>query len=178
MIFRPIFKTGQVRHEYGFHAWSSKTIRKHDSIFVVVNHFSKMIHFLSWNNTSNASKIAQFYFDGVVKLYGLRKIIVSDRDVKFMNYFWKTLWHKMRTKLKIFTAHHPQTDGQIEVINKSLKNLLRCLIREHLRIGISSYPLQNLLIIVYVISQKSSPFEVVPGYKSRKHIDLIPMTTS
>jgi len=64
----------------------SMTIRKHDSVFIV-DHFSKMTHFLVCSKTSNASKIAQIYFDGVVKLHGLPNIIVSDRNVKFMNYF-------------------------------------------------------------------------------------------
>jgi len=78
----------------------SKTIRKHDSIFVVVDRFSKMTHFLPCNKTFDASKIAQIYFDGVVTLHGLPKIIVLDRDAKFMSYFWRILWHKMGTKLK------------------------------------------------------------------------------
>jgi len=89
----------------------SKT-EKYDSIFVVVNHFSKMTHFLPCSKTSDASKIAQIYFDGVVKLHVLSKIIMLDRDVKFMGYFWKTLWHKMVTKLKFSTVFHPQIDGQ------------------------------------------------------------------
>jgi len=51
-----------------------KTIRRHDSIFVVVDHFSKISHFLPCNKTSNAFKIAQIYFDRVVKLHYLKPL--------------------------------------------------------------------------------------------------------
>ena len=80
--------------------------------------------------TSDASKIAKLYFNEIVKLYGLPKTIVFDSDVHFMSYFWKTLWHLVGTKLKFSTAFHPQTDGQIEVVNSSLGNLLWCLVGE------------------------------------------------
>jgi len=95
-----------------------KTIRKHDFIFIVVDRFSKMAHFLPCNKTSDASKIAQIYFDGIIKLHDLPKTIVSDRDVKFMHYFWRTLWQKMETKLKFSTAFHLQTDSQTEVVKQ------------------------------------------------------------
>ena len=51
-----------------------KTIRKHDFIFVVVDHFSKIAYFLQCN-TFDAFKIAQIYFNGVVKLHGLPKLL-------------------------------------------------------------------------------------------------------
>ena len=76
------------------------TFRKHDSILVVVDRFSRLAHFLPCSKISNASKIAKLYFDKIVKLYGLPKTIVSDRDVHSMSYFWKTLWHLVGTKLK------------------------------------------------------------------------------
>ena len=102
------------------------TFRKHDSILIVVDRFSKMSHFLPCSKTFDTSKIAKLYFDEIVKLYGLPKTIVFNRDVRFMSYFWKTLWHLVGTKLKFSIAFHPQT----EVVNRSLGNLLRCLVGE------------------------------------------------
>ena len=67
------------------------TFRKHDSILVVDDCFFEMAYFLPCFKTSDASKIAKLYFDEFVKLYGLPKTIVFDRDVRFMSYFWKTL---------------------------------------------------------------------------------------
>ena len=64
-----------------------KTARKHDSILVVVDRFFKMAHFLPCSKTSDASRVITIYFDEVVRLHGLPKTIVSDRDVKFMSYF-------------------------------------------------------------------------------------------
>ena len=66
-------------------------------------------------------------------MHGLPQSIVSDRDVKFMSYFWKTLWAKLGTQLKFSSSFRPQTDGQIEVVNRSLCNLLRCIVRDQLR---------------------------------------------
>jgi hypothetical protein len=37
------------------------------------------------------------------------------------------------TKLKFFAAYHPQTNGETKVVNRSLGNLLRCLVGEHAR---------------------------------------------
>ncbi|PKU70505.1 hypothetical protein MA16_Dca027660 [Dendrobium catenatum] len=85
-----------------------KTLRKHDSVCVAVDRFSKMAHFLPCAKTFDASRVAKLYFDEIVRLHGLPKTIVSDRDVKFTSYFWKTLWFKMCTKLQFSTAFHPQ----------------------------------------------------------------------
>jgi hypothetical protein len=110
-----------------------RTAKKHDSIFMVVNRFSKMAHFIPCTKTTYASRVAKLYFNKIVKLYGLPQTIVSDRDARFTSYFWKTLWHMVGTKLKFSTAYHPQIDGQTDVVNRSLGNLLRCLVSDHNR---------------------------------------------
>ena len=153
-----------------------KTPRKHDSIFVVVDHFSKMAHFIPCSQTLDASKVAKLFFDHVVKLHGLPKTIVSDRDVKFTSYFWKTLWHMLGTKLKFSTAYHPQTDGQTEVVNRSLGNLLRCLVGDNLGNWDLLLPRAEFAYNSSVNrSIGKSPFEVVHGYRPKRPLDLFPL---
>ena len=153
------------------------TFRKHDSILLVVDHFSKMAHFLPCSKTSDASKIAKLYFDEIVKFYGLPKTILSNRDVRFMSYFWKTLWHLVGTKLKFSTAFHPQTDGQTKVVNRSLDNLLRCLVGEVSWNWDSILPTAQLTYNSSVNkSIGTSPFEVVHGCTPRKPLDLLSMS--
>ena len=69
----------------------------------------------------------------VLGRYSVPRSIVSDRDVKFFSYFWKVLWGKLGTKLLFSTTCHPQTDGQTELVNRTLSTLLRTIIQKNLK---------------------------------------------
>ena len=91
-----------------------------DTILVVVDRFSKYNHFLALSHPFTAKTVAGVFCKEIVKLHGLPRSILSDRDVVFTSAFWQELFRLSRTHLRMGTSYHPQSDGQTEVVNRCL----------------------------------------------------------
>ena len=68
-----------------------RTKRGRNSIFMVVDHFSKIAHIIPRHKSDDDTHIADSFFKEVMRLHGLPNTIVSYREGKFLSHFWRTL---------------------------------------------------------------------------------------
>jgi hypothetical protein len=144
------------------------TSRHHDSIWVIVDRFTKVAHFLPVHTTDKAQKYAELYIDQIVCLHGLPQTIVSDRGAQFVARFWEQLQESLGTNLIRSLAYHPQTDGQTERVNQILEDMLRacaidCGKNWDKYLSLAEFAYNNS----YQSSLKMTPFEALSGRRCR-----------
>jgi len=109
-----------------------RSVRGHDSIWVIVDRLTKCAHFLPINQKMSLDKLAKLYVKEIVRLHGVPASIISDRDPRFTSRFWQSLQNTLGTQLRMSSAYHPQTDGQSERTIQSMEDLLRTCVLDHL----------------------------------------------
>ncbi|RDX65416.1 hypothetical protein CR513_55930, partial [Mucuna pruriens] len=136
-----------------------------------------MTHFIACSKINDATHV-DLFFKEVVHLDGLPRTIVSDRDVRLLGHFGRTLWNKLGTKLLFSIVAHPQTDEQTEVLNRALATLLCAIIQKNLKNWKKYLP---HIVFAYnrtVHSTSYSPFEVVYGFNPPTPLDILTLPTN
>jgi len=100
----------------------------------------------------------------MVRLHGVPKKIVSNRNAKFTSKFWKELFVGLGTELALRTTYHPQTDGKTERVNRILEDMLKMYLMHQQRKWEEYLPLVEFTYRNrYQESLKMSPFEALYG---------------
>jgi transposase InsO family protein len=106
-------------------------MKQNDSIMVVVDKLTKAMHFIPMKATHKATNIVEIYMKEFVRIHGVPKEIVSERDPKFTSNFWKGLFKGFGTNLNLSTTYHPESNGKIERKNRVIENMLRMYVMDH-----------------------------------------------
>jgi hypothetical protein len=96
-----------------------------DSLFVVVDRFSKATILTPCNKTITAIETADLYMNNVWRRTGLPIHVISDRGPQFASQVMKETWKKLKVQQALSTAFHPQTDGETERVNQEVEQFLR-----------------------------------------------------
>ncbi|XP_074297160.1 uncharacterized protein LOC141627849 [Silene latifolia] len=92
-------------------------------IWVIVDRLTKPAHFIPMKDTWSKAELAKAYRKNVLKLYGIPKDIVSDRDSRFISKFWQEMQESLGTKLKMSTVFYHVADGQTELTIHMLEDM-------------------------------------------------------
>jgi transposase InsO family protein len=122
-------------------------------------------HLIPTVTTIKASDLAWIYIKEIVRLHGIAKSIVSDRDSKFTAAFWKEVQRLLGTRLLMSTAFHPQTDDATEQVNRSIIQILRALIHPDQKDWVRKVPLMEFAVNSSASASTGyATFELSQGY--------------
>jgi hypothetical protein len=140
----------------------------HDYIWVIVDRFTKVAHFIPVKTTYTGARLAEMYMAQIVCLHGVPKKIVSNRGTQFTSRFSEKLHESMDTHLNFSSAYHPQTDGQTECTNQILEDMLRACALKYGKGWDKSLPYAEFSYNnIYQASLKMSPFEALYSRRCR-----------
>ena len=118
----------------------------YDSILVVVDRYTKYMTILPFNKKYDATQLAYIFIDRIVRIRGFPKEVISDRDKLFRSAYWKTIAAENGVKSKLSTAYHPETDGQTERANRTIRQYLRHYITNNQTNWVQLLPIAELAL--------------------------------
>jgi hypothetical protein len=150
-----------------------ETTSGNDCIVTFVDHLTKRAHWRPCKKTLDAAGFAQLFVDEIVRLHGMPSEIVSDRDVRFQDY-WAEVVRRLGSRLSKSTAFHPQTDGQAENANKTVVRYLQAFATHQVDDWDQLLPLAEFTYNSSIHrSTKMAPFEADLGYTPDLPLDAV-----
>ncbi|MCO5582610.1 hypothetical protein L7F22_036508 [Adiantum nelumboides] len=143
-----------------------RTQSGHDGIWTIIDRFSKQAFFVPVKKTNKPDHLARLFVAQIFRLHGMPETIVSDRDPRFTSLFWKAIWENIGMRLQFSSLFHPQTDGQSEIANSVVLDLLKSYISDQKTQWKRCLPLVEFAYNNTIHSSTGkTPFEIVEGVR-------------
>ncbi|KAM1557152.1 hypothetical protein ACFX10_040615 [Malus domestica] len=92
-------------------------------ILLAVDYVSKWVEAKA-TRTNDSKVVADFVKTNIFSRFGMPRVLISDGGSHFCNRTIKALLKKYHVTHKVSTPYHPQTNGQAEVSNREIKQIL------------------------------------------------------
>lgn len=107
------------------------TNRGNDSILILVDSLSKMVHFVPARRSYTAADIVESLAGVLIRCRGFSDTFLSDRDPRLQWDLWLKLCNRFDISRALSPSYHPLSDGQTERVNRGLKQMLQNYIQSH-----------------------------------------------
>jgi hypothetical protein len=109
-------------------------------LLIIIDKFIKRVSLIFDKNSWDVSQWASIWLNALQREeWRLSKIIIFDRDSKFVNSFWKATFHYLNVALHFIIAYHLSSDDQSKRTNQIIKIVIK-------------YVLMNKINFIKVIS--------------------------
>jgi hypothetical protein len=97
-----------------------------NAFLITTDKFFKRISMISEKDTWNALDWARAWLNALQREeWRIFRVIISNRDSKFLKVFWIIIFQHMRVKLHFITAYHSSTNDQFERTNQTIEIVIR-----------------------------------------------------
>jgi hypothetical protein len=96
---------------------------KYDSIWVIVDQFTKSANFIPVHTNYRAERYAKLCIARILCLHGMPNTIIFDRGPQFVARFWEQLHAFLGMHLNHSSAYHPQIDGKMERVSQVFQDM-------------------------------------------------------
>ena len=100
------------------------------AVLVIVDKLTKFTLFIPMYDSPTQEGFAKLFIEKVAHVYGMPHRIIADRDKRWATGFWKSVVALHGPKMALSSSHHPQTDGQMEILNATIEQMLQAYVHK------------------------------------------------
>jgi hypothetical protein len=126
---RPLYFSANKKYPEGVEWVPSDSLDGADgtvnTLFVLTDRYSKAVRLRACHKSSTGAQVIGWLKEELFRAFGWPTSIISDNDVRFGKAY-KEYLESQGIDLRFTSGWHPQANGQVERMNSTVQNVLRC----------------------------------------------------